>query len=93
VALLIALRLDNRWIFYLAIIPGLVAVLMILLVEERKAPVTAKAKIDLSLRQFPKGYWKYLLATSLFGIGNSSNSFLILQTKDIGASLEATILI
>jgi MFS family permease len=29
----------------------------------------------------------------LFGIGNSSNSFLILQTKDIGASLEATILI
>ena len=26
-------------------------------------------------------------------IGNSSNSFLILQTKDIGASLEATILI
>jgi MFS family permease len=29
----------------------------------------------------------------LFGIGNSSSSFLILQTKGIGASLETTILI
>jgi MFS family permease len=29
----------------------------------------------------------------LFGVGNSSNAFLILQTQDIGASLETTILI
>jgi MFS family permease len=93
VALLFTLGLDIRWIFYLAIIPGLLAVLMILLVEERPTPVTAKAKIDLSLRQFPKAYWKYLLATALFGIGNSSNSFLILQTRGLGASLETTILI
>ena len=91
--LLIALQLDIRWVFYLAIIPGLLAVLMILLVRERPVSATAKTKIDLSLRQFPKTYWKYLLATGLFGIGNSSNSFLILQTKDLGASLEATILI
>jgi len=93
VVLLIALHADIRWIFYLAVIPGLLAVLMILLVKERPAPVTAKSKIDLSLRQFPKPYWRYLLATALFGVGNSSNSFLILQTKDLGASLEATILI
>jgi MFS family permease len=93
VLLLIALHVDIHWIFYLAIIPGLLAVLMILLVKERPASVTAKSKLDLSLRQFPKPYWRYLLATALFGIGNSSNSFLILQTKDLGASLEATILI
>jgi MFS family permease len=84
VVLLIALGLDIRWIFYLAIIPALLAVLMILLVKERQAPATAKAKIDLSLREFPRAYWKYLLATALFGIGNSSNSFLILQTKELG---------
>ena len=35
VALLFALGLDIRWIFYLAIIPGLLAVLMILLVRPR----------------------------------------------------------
>ena len=93
VVLLISFHLDIRWIFYLAIVPGLLAVFMILLVQERRAPVTAKSKIDVSLRKFPKTYWTYLLVTALFGVGNSSNSFLILQTRRMGASLEATILI
>ena len=72
---------------------GSLAFLMVLLVKERPVAVAAKAKIDISLRQFPKTYWRYLLATALFGIGNSSNAFLILRTQDIGASLETTILI
>jgi MFS family permease len=55
--------------------------------------VGAKSKIDVGLGRFSRDYWQYLLVTALFGIGNSSNSFLILQTKDIGASLEVTILI
>jgi len=93
VLLLISLQLDVRWMFYLAVIPGLLAFLMVLLVHEQRADVTSKSKIDINLRQFPKSYWMYLLAMALFGIGNSSNSFLILHTKDIGASLEATILI
>jgi MFS family permease len=66
---------------------------MVLLVIERPASVAAKSRIDVSLRQFPKGYWKYLLVTALFGLGNSSNSFLILRTRDMGTSLETTILI
>jgi MFS family permease len=93
VLLLIVLHLDIRLVFYLAVIPGLLAFLMVALVAERPVKVTAKSKIDISLRRFPKAYWKYLLATALFGIGNSSNAFLILQTKDIGASLRTTILI
>jgi MFS family permease len=91
--LLGALAFDIRTIFYLAIIPGLAAVLMILLVREQPTSVTAKARIDASVVQFPSGYWKYLLLTALFGLGNSSTSFLILQTQDIGASLQTTIVI
>ncbi len=93
VFLLYALHVGIRTIFYLAIIPGLLAFVMVLLVKERPAAVAAKSKIDVSLRQFPGGYWKYLLATALFGLGNSSNAFLILRTRDVGASLEMTILI
>jgi MFS family permease len=93
VVLLVMLSVDIRWIFYLSVIPGLLAVLMVLLVQERTAKVQAKSKIELNLRQFPPAYWKYLFITALFGIGNSSNSFLILQTKDLGASLEMTILV
>ena len=93
VLLFLSFHFEMRWIFYLAIVPGLLAFSMILLVRERPAPVAAKSKIDISLREFPQGYWKYLLVIALFGIGNSSNSFLILQTKSIGASFEVTILI
>ena len=93
VFLLYSLQVGIRAIFYLAIIPGLLAFLMVLLVKERRAAVAAKSKIDISLRQFPKAYWKYLLATALFGLGSSSNAFLILRTQDLGASLETTILI
>ena len=48
--------------------------------------------MDVNLRQFPSGYWKYLLVIAVFGLGNSSNSFLILRTQDIGVRLETTIL-
>ena len=93
VFLLYSLHVEIRAVFYLAIIPGLLAFLMVLLVIERPASVAAKSRIDVSLRQFPKEYWKYLLVTALFGLGNASNSFLILRTRDIGTSLETTILI
>lgn len=93
VLLFISLRFPIRSIFYLAMIPGLLAFLMILLVQEHPMALPAKSRIDINLRQFAKPYWKYLLLTALFGLGNSSNSFLILQTKSIGASVELTILI
>lgn len=85
--------LEIRSIFFLAIIPGLLAVGLIALVQEKPVTVNAKSKLDLHIRQFPKTYWKYLLVTALFGLGNSSNAFLILQTRSMGASLELTILI
>jgi MFS family permease len=93
VLLLIVYHLPIRLIFYLAVIPGLLAFAMVLFVHERPIKTAVKSKMDISLRQFPKAYWKYLLATALFGIGNSSNAFLILETKGIGASLATTILI
>ena len=93
VFLLYWVHVGIRAIFYLAVIPGLLAFCMVLLVHEQRADVAARAKIDVSLRQFPVAYWQYLLVTALFGLGNSSNAFLILRTQDIGASLEKTILI
>lgn len=93
VMLLYALAVDIRSVFYLAVIPGLLAFAMVFLVSERRTAVQADSKIDIGLRQFPRDYWKFLLVTALFGLGNSSNAFLILQTQDIGASLPATILI
>jgi MFS family permease len=93
VFLLFALQVDIRTVFYLALIPGLVAALMILLVKERSLPIAAKSKIDVGLRQFPRGYWSYLVVIATFEFGNSSNAFLILRMQDTGASLQTTILV
>ncbi len=93
VLLLYALHIHIRWVFYLTVVPGLMSVLMLLLVRERPSSVSAKAKLDVSLRQFPRSYWIYLLVTALFTIGNSSNAFLLLRTRDSGAPLETTILV
>jgi MFS family permease len=84
---------DLRWLFYLAIIPGLLAFLLVLFVKEPPAVSTDVSKFEIHVRLYPRTYWKYLLAIALFSIGNSSNSFLILQTKNLGASLTTTILI
>ena len=92
VVLLSALHVDIRLIFYVAVIPGSIALLMVALVREGRG-AKAETKVKIGLGGFPKAYWKYLLATAVFGIGNSSNAFLILQTKALGASLTTTILI
>jgi MFS family permease len=93
ILLFFSLRINIRYIFYLAIIPGLFAVLMILLVKEKNGTVKSSSKIDIHIKQFPKKYWRYLIVVALFGIGNSSNAFLILQIKDKGLSLINTVLV
>ncbi len=91
--LLYSLHLGMRSIFYLALIPGLLAFCMVLMVRERPAAIDDKAKIGIDFQQFPAAYWRYLAATAVFGLGNSSNAFLILRTQDAGGSLDITILI
>ena len=94
VLLLYALQVDIRTIFYLAFIPGLLAFAIVLLVSERPpAGGGPAAKILVHPRKFPAAYWKYLLVMAIFSIGNSSNSFLILRTQEIGASVLMTTLI
>lgn len=83
---------DLRNIFFLAAIPGFLAFLMVFLVKEHvEDPGSSRPKI--SVNTFPSTYWKYLVVTAVFGIGNSSNAFLILQIKDKGLSLTETVLV
>jgi len=91
--LLYALHVGIRSVFYLAVIPGLLAFCMVLPVKEPRAVAAVKPKVDIRLHHFPNVYWRFLLVTAVFGLGNSTNAFLILRTQDIGASLETTILI
>jgi MFS family permease len=93
ILLLSAFHVDLRAIFMLAIVPGLLAATMVLFVREKPMAVRSKAKLDVHVRHFPRPYWKYLSVVLLFGLGNSSNTFLILRTKNLGTPLTTTILI
>lgn len=92
-SLLTLRHINLRRLFYLAVIPGLIAFLLVLFIKEPPAVSTGGPKFEMHVRLYPRAYWKYLLVIALFSIGNSSNSFLILQTKSLGASLITTILI
>ncbi len=93
VFLLYTLHINLRLIFYFAFIPGILAFVMILFVREKKEVPIKSVVLRFSFSAFPRKYWKYIIITALFGIGNSSNSFLILQAQRLGIPLIITILI
>ncbi len=91
--LLAWLAMELSSIFLLAFIPGVLAALMILLVRDKPMRVASEAKLELHVEGFPKQYWLYLAATALFGVGNSSNQFLILRAKGEATPLPEIILV
>jgi MFS family permease len=92
VLLIYAFATDLRTIFYIAAVPALMACATMLLVHEKTAPrPRQQPRVDISPRQLPRSYWKYLLVIGLFSLGNSSDSFLILRVQEVGASLQASV--
>jgi MFS family permease len=85
--LLISLTNDNlRLIFMLAVIPGLLGALLVLLVKERRrapSPAQAPKAVWASL---PKPFRLYLFAWGIFALVNSSDVFLILRAQSVGFS-------
>jgi MFS family permease len=80
-----------RSMFFVSFIPGVLAVVMVLFVRERAS--LSPPKMNPGAGRLPRNYWKALAAFALFGIGNSSNSFLILRIKGLGVSFVTTILV
>lgn len=87
---------DIRFIYYLAFIPGVLAVWVALSVKEKKmcesAPKIAVQKwIPFANLSYKFKY--YLFCWMLFSLANSSDVFLLLRTQQMGVSLNETILL
>lgn len=78
--------INLRYIFYLAFIPAALSFLMMLFVQEKSNNSSTAAGRPMEVSRFPKSYWRYLLVTAIFGLGNTSNAFLILKTNLAGAT-------
>jgi MFS family permease len=83
---------DYRTLFYLALLPGLLAVLTsVLLKESPKA--SSRATTSLSFlttlsywRESPIAYRKVVIGLLVFTLFNSSDVFLLLKAKEVGLS-------
>jgi MFS family permease len=97
-ALLLAALLNDqlRWVFALAVIPGLLSVAVLVFVREPQRDAStlpaSKPGLMLSWRGLDRRFQLFLLASLVFALGNSSDVFLILRAQDLGLSTTAIVL-
>jgi MFS family permease len=78
---------DYRAVFWLSILPGIIAVLLIVLFISADGRSSAiRAPFTMSLHGFNPGFRTFMVAIGLFSLGNSSNAFLILKAEQVGMS-------
>jgi MFS family permease len=79
---------DYRKIFWLSMIPGVIAVLLIVFFITEK-PNTAEIREDrpkLTWRHFDWRFKFFIVISAIFALGNSSDVFLILRAQQVGIS-------
>jgi MFS family permease len=83
-ALLQGFHLQMRTVFYIAVIPGFIAVILLFTLKEPARE--ARAAAATSSAPLPGKFWAALGAISLFSLANSSDAFLLLQANAGGVS-------
>ena len=82
-ALLRWAHIELRTLFFLTAIPGLFAVLTVVLAVRETPPAEPRRRPDL---RAPLGgrFWRFLAVIFVFTLGNSSDAFLLLRAADLG---------
>lgn len=86
--LLLTFWTENvRTVFWLALIPGLMALLTLSRGVQEVSPLSprpAGARIPMTLKPFDRRFKTFLSILVLFTLGNSSDAFLILKAQAVG---------
>jgi MFS family permease len=78
---------DYRLVFWLSIVPGLLAVVCIVLFIAADGPSPPiRPAFSWSLVGFDRNFLGFLLVIGLFSLGNFSHAFLILKAEQVGMS-------
>ena len=85
---------DIRPLFFVAFIPALMSVALVIFVREAKANASPHAHADpLHIAgEYPRRFWRILVFLTLFGVVNFSDALLILRAKALGLGFSAIIL-
>jgi MFS family permease len=89
-----ALGLSMRNVFWLAAIPGALAIVVLLTVREHKdvaatAPAPSLVTATATGKTLPRSLYTYLAILLVFSLGNSSDAFLLLRARELGLRDEA----
>lgn len=87
--LLLQLHSGNyQMVFWLSMVPGIMAVFTIILFirDKRTAAYTPGERPRLSLRHFNWRMKFFILIATIFALGNSSDAFLILRAEQVGVA-------
>jgi len=77
---------NYRLVFWMSIIPGIIAVLLIIffITEKGKERTLAAQRPRLTLRHFNWRFRLFIVIAAIFAFGNSSDAFLILKAQQTG---------
>ena len=89
---LVQAHVSLRWIFAIAVVPGLLSVLAIVLFVREHREQPRRSAFRLTLPASPAFRW-LLAGALLFALGNSSDMFILLKARDVGLGTSAVILL
>lgn len=93
IILLKATSSNFNLIFFVAFIPAIIGVLLLIIFVKEKAKTPLKVVIPvINIGKFGRPFFIFLIVSCIFAIGNSSDAFLILRAKNLGFSSTLTIL-
>lgn len=81
---LLGLGVPIRSVFFLAAVPGAVAVAVLLAAVRDVGCASPSSRVALRPDELPKAFRRYLAIVSLFTLGNASDAFLILRAVEEG---------
>jgi MFS family permease len=82
---LLAAGWSMRAVFWSALVPGVIAVALVLTVREpRSDEHEPRAEAERVPARLPRSLRSYLAILALFSLGNSSDAFLLLRARDLG---------
>lgn len=77
---------DIRPLFYVAFIPAIISMALVVFVREAKTHPSVPSRVrPVPLRsEYPRHFWRVLAFLTLFGVVNFSDALLILRAKALG---------
>lgn len=80
-------------VFLWSLVPAGIGVLLLSLAREKKVQIAERKAPSLNWRVLPRKLQLFLIVAFIFTLGNSSNTFLLLRSKDIGFTPATAILL